>query len=489
GANTDNIEGIAGVCWRAKVMPIKVANAWGSARLFDISQGIYYAVDNGAKVVNLSLGATIDQQSVRDAVEYAYSHNVVLVGASGNSESSGPGVNYLYYPAAYESVIAVGATNTNDEVADLSNSSFISHRGGGLDIVAPGVEIIAATRDIGSDVYARYDGTSMSVPQVVGAVALLLSVDNTLGVDEITQLLHESAEKVVDMTGDFDTRYGYGRLDVDGLFELLGQDSNDNDGDSNDGGVYGDNYLASWQRQSNYWFLRPGEKRSVWVEFKNEGDALWEVTGNNAVHMATSRYNDRSSAFYDSASWLTGNRIEMSNIENVAPGEIARFEFDIVAPMTQGEYKEYFGLVTENKSWMNDMGVFWEFNVTSQDVYSGVWYDKSDYLTLDLGDTSTSWIEFLNNGTADWDLSGAYAVHLGTDRPLDRSSDFYDSDSWLSNNRVELDQTTVVSGEVGRFTFDVKPAKKGFFREYFRMVVENMMWLEDWGVFLQYQIV
>lgn len=495
GANTDNSLGVAGVCWSASIMSIKVANAYGSASLFNIAQGIRYAVDNGAKVVNLSLGATVDQQNVREAVMYAHENGVTLVAASGNSSSYNSGVDFLYYPAGYSTVIAVGATDENDEVANLSNSSFVSHRGRELDLVAPGVEIVAAVVKNGSDEFAVYDGTSMSVPHVVGTVALMLQKDGALTPDEIDDLLTSNAEKVGDMSGDFDTAYGYGRLDVRATMEAIDAvvvepDPNPDpnpEPDPDPVNDYGDNYVASWEKQSNYWVMRPGEERSVWVEFTNIGDALWKKTGINAVHLATMRDNDRISQFYDSSSWISPNRIEMYGDENVEPGEVVRFEFDVRAPNQIGLYREYFGLVSEGKTWMNDMGVFWEFEVTNDSVYQAVWHDQSDFVYTTVGNEEESWIEFLNTGTATWQKIGNNAVHLGTSRPQDRSSYVYD-DTWLTSNRIEMDQTTVSPGEVGRFSFNVQPSRSGVFIEYFQPVVENLKWLQDWGVYLQYSV-
>ncbi len=586
-ANTNNKTGMAGVCWQATIMPLKVANANGSASLFDIAQAIYYAVDNGAKVVNLSLGALVDQEDMRESVAYAAEKGVVLVAAAGNSESGGQKVNSLYYPANYQTVLAVGATDKNDEVASLGNASFISHRGKNLDLVAPGVDILAATSGKDGDLYAKYDGTSMAVPQVVGAAALLWDKNKNLTGGEVEAALLLSAEKVDDMTADFDERYGNGRLDVVGAMDRVtkGLDDGENEDDFDfnltakkiDGGIklswskyentadslkilrstsnqnpkypdeayksindltttdfvdtsvndgtkyyyrlaayqddqvveysdvvnikydladdggqdvtkYGNVFLAQWLGQSNYWYLRPGEKRKVWIEFKNVGDALWSIDGTNALHLATERNKDRLSGFFDQDSWLSGNRIAATNAEDVMPGEVLRFEFEILAPYQEGSYNEYFGLVSENKQWLNDMGVYWNFTVTNKDIYSAAWLDQSDYLTLNQGESGSSWVEFVNNGTASWEKEGVNAIHLGTNNPQDRASSFFDAKTWLNNNRIGLEQTEVLPGTVGRFSFGVMAKNLGTFTEYFRPIVENKEWLKDQGVFLRYTV-
>lgn len=610
-ANTNNFEGMAGMNWQTTIMPVKVADYSGSASLFDIAQGIYYAVDNGAKVINMSLGATIDQEDVREAVKYAAENGVVMVGASGNSDVYAPGINRLYYPAGYDEVVAVGAVDENDDVASLNNSSFISHRGNNLDLVAPGVNILAATGAYSDVDYAYYDGTSLAAPQVTATAALLLSKNINITSNQILEAIISSAIKTPNMSGDFDEIYGHGRLNVAGAMDKITADNSsglkeegfgcsadsecvsswcgcnngsvkkclpnstypksctatnngkddwiectaDSECNSNvcncygnvskrclpdtsyikecsnepllkdnwefcrqdsecvsgwcgcggskdkkclpdtsfekkcdTGEVYGSNYSASWVKQSNYWYLKPGETRKVWVEFKNTGDALWKIDGNNSVHLGTMRNQDRSSAFFSSESWLAANRIRAINSADVEPGENIRFEFEVKAPNTQGNYKEYFGLVAENIKWLPDPGVYWELNVTNKDVYSSAWVEQSDFLTLEKNQTGNSWIGFINNGTAWWNMQGNNAVHLGTDKPLDRKSNFYDSSSWLTNNRIELDQTTVAPGEEGKFSFNVLPISKGVFKEYFRPVAENIGWMKDEGVYLQYEV-
>jgi hypothetical protein len=492
-ANTDNKIGIAGVSWKATIMPVKVASASGSASLFDIAQGIYYAVDNGAKVINMSLGSMLNKDYVEEAVQYASDRGVLMVAAAGNANSFSPAVLKLYYPANYDEVMAVGATGVDDKIATLSNSSFLSHHSDKLDLMAPGVDIVTANADDSNNDYTYFDGTSMSAPHVVGAAVLMWDKNATLTDQEIRTILNKSADKVEDMVGDFDDRYGYGRLNIQKALEMVDSnvipDDDDDDDNNNDDDdtVYGDYWQASWQGQSNYWNMKPGETRKMSIKFKNIGDTLWQKDGFNALHLATDRNKDRISLFYDSISWLSDNRINM--VENeVKPGEIAQFEFEVRAPMSVGKYKEYFGLVAENKTWLNDMGVYWELNVTNEDVYSAAWVGQSDFVNLNLNEAKESWIEFVNNGTVTWQKTGFNAMHLGTDRVLDRMSMVYDADNWLSSNRIEMDQATVEAGETARFSFEAKGNYHGFYREYFRPVVENIMWMPDQGVYLDYSV-
>jgi len=215
-ALADNSEGIAGVCWGGndgiKILPVRVLNnRYGDE--FSISSGIVYAVEHGAKVINLSLGSSDDYEIVRDAIEYAYENDVIVVASSGNDAT-----NTLLYPAAYPQTIAVGATNKSDEKAWYSNYSDT------LDLVAPGGSNSFMPNGIlstyATDSYAYLAGTSMSAPQVSAAAALLISAGYT-GVEEIRSALTASASDL-GMPG-YDPYYGYGLLQIDGALEYAEQ--------------------------------------------------------------------------------------------------------------------------------------------------------------------------------------------------------------------------------------------------------------------------
>lgn len=492
GANTDNGLGIAGVNWRISLMQVKVASASGTASLYDIAQGIYYAVDNGADVINMSLGSQTDRGFLEDAVKYAHDQGILMVAASGNSTSSSSVSDFVLYPAAYDEVMAVGATDMYDEVANLTNSTFISHSGNNLDLVAPGVEILTADGD-SEDGYKIFDGTSMASPHVAGVAALMLSKNADLSDMEIWNILTETAFNPEAMSGDFSQKYGHGRLDAEAAMDMVsevGTDDSDDNGDD-DGLDYplGDiDFLAINTSQSNDWYLRPFESREMQLVYKNVSASVWPVRGDKVVRLGSVEPIDRMSLFYDASTWLTTNRVSSFNVEEVMPGEEVVFRFTMKAPGAIGDYQECFALVWEGFSWFEDTQVCVNMHVTNDSVYSAAWHDQSDYLTMEFGETGESWLEFINNGTAVWERTGAEPMHLGTDRPLDRYSMFNDGSTWLADNRIELDQANVQPGEVGRFTFNVRARAKGVYSEYFRPVIEGVQWMPDDGVFLQYNV-
>lgn len=131
-ALTNNSQGVSGVCWGGsgiRILPIRVLDDSGIGTSFDVARGIVYAVEHGAKVLNMSLGSPSDSSIIRDAIKYAYDNDVVVVCAAGNDNGS------LRYPAKYPETIAVGAVRLDKERAWYSNY------GPELDVVAPGGDL------------------------------------------------------------------------------------------------------------------------------------------------------------------------------------------------------------------------------------------------------------------------------------------------------------------------------------------------------------
>jgi subtilisin family serine protease len=214
-ATSNNSEGVAGVSWGARIMPIKVLNSAGNGALSDVADGIRWAADHGADVINMSLGGSSGSSTLQDAVNYAYGAGALLVAAAGNEYEDG---NPTSYPAAYDHVLAVAATTDTDSHASYSNS------GSYVDVAAPGGDpsssydstpehwiVGAYWRGSGYD-YAWLAGTSQASPQVAGLAALLLSVNAALSNDQVESVIRSSAVDVGTVGRDDFT--GDGRIDV-----------------------------------------------------------------------------------------------------------------------------------------------------------------------------------------------------------------------------------------------------------------------------------
>ncbi len=219
-AVTNNNTGIAGVSWESKIMAVKVLDAVGIGLSPDIADGINYAANNGADIISMSFGTTgypIPSDLERDAINDAYNKGCLLVAASGNDNQP-----YVAYPAAYDNVIAVGATNQSDKRCDASDWGYDlwgnpmgSNYGKELDVVAPGNDILSTVRmGMGSvdSNYDNMDGTSMATPFVSGLAALILSQLGGLAPSDVRRIIEKTAEDMPPSGWDQET--GWGRINA-----------------------------------------------------------------------------------------------------------------------------------------------------------------------------------------------------------------------------------------------------------------------------------
>jgi serine protease len=197
---TNNDKGVAGLAFCANLMPVKVLNKYGWGTLANVAEGIRYAADNGAQVVNLSLGGASPSKVLEEAVNHAVSKGVIVVAAAGNSGKS------VGYPAAYDGVIAVSASDSNDKIA------WFSSRGPQVAIAAPGVGVTQQTICEGGknkcELFGTFNGTSMASPHVAGAAAMVVG----LGVSD-PQSVRSVLASTARPKGE-ESLYGAGILDV-----------------------------------------------------------------------------------------------------------------------------------------------------------------------------------------------------------------------------------------------------------------------------------
>ncbi|WP_245830976.1 S8 family peptidase [Sediminibacillus massiliensis] len=179
-AETNNGTGVSGMAPNTAILAVRVLDASGNGSLADIADGIRYAADAGAEVINLSLGCDCNTRTLENAVDYAWSQGATVIAAAGND-----GVSTTFEPASYSNVIAVGAVDRYDRRASFSNY------GAWVDVTAPGVDIAATVPNRG---YAYMSGTSMASPHVAGLAGLLAGQGRSNS--EIRQAIEQTADPI-----------------------------------------------------------------------------------------------------------------------------------------------------------------------------------------------------------------------------------------------------------------------------------------------------
>jgi subtilisin family serine protease len=199
-ATGNNGIGVAGVAFGCRLLPVKVVDSSGYATYSTIVQGIHYAVDHGARIINLSVAGDASSSALQDAVNYAWGSNVIVVASAGNNGNNTP-----QYPAACAHVVGVSATEPNDTLASFSSyGSYIT-------LSAPGDNIWTTQRTPDNPI-GSWAGTSFSSPIVAAVAALVASENPSLSNDQIVSILKQNAD---DLGGrGYDTSFGYGRVNA-----------------------------------------------------------------------------------------------------------------------------------------------------------------------------------------------------------------------------------------------------------------------------------
>jgi subtilisin family serine protease len=227
GANSNNNLGYSGVDWNCKLMIGKILDENNSGSYSWWTEAIYYAVDNGANIINMSVGGSAFSNSMLEAINYAYDNGVTVVACMMNENN-----DVKYYPAGYENTIAVGSTNANDERSSpfFWSTTSGSNYGNHIDVVAPGNYIYGLNNQSDTNYNYYWGGTSQATPLVAGLSSLLLAQDPNRTPDDIRSIIRNTSEDQVGDPSediyDFDNYYGYGRINAN---QALLQSSLSND--------------------------------------------------------------------------------------------------------------------------------------------------------------------------------------------------------------------------------------------------------------------
>ncbi|MBN3032938.1 MAG: S8 family serine peptidase [Candidatus Saganbacteria bacterium] len=202
----NNNQGISGISWHNKIMPLRTGFSTPDGASFldsDNADAIKYAADNGARVINMSWGSYVPSALLEDALNYAYRRGCLLIASAGND-----GKNFVLYPAAYENVLAVAATDENDKKA-VWGPEASSNSGAKIAVAAPGKNLYTT---ILGDSYGPSDGTSSAAPYVAGLAGLIVSHNPALTNSAVYHIIRSSADPVFVLPGQ--QYLGSGRINA-----------------------------------------------------------------------------------------------------------------------------------------------------------------------------------------------------------------------------------------------------------------------------------
>lgn len=228
-ANANNNIGYAGVDWNCKLLPLKVLDANNSGFNSNMIASIYYAINRNVDLISMSIGSAGFSTAYQNAVNQAYFQNIPIIACMMNFNN-----NTSYYPAAFDNAIAIGSTNSNDNrtVPFFWSSTSGSNYGNHIDVVAPGNYIYGLSHTSNTSYETYWGGTSQATPLVAGIVSLMLSLNPNLTVDQIRNILRNTAEdqkgNPSEDTFGWDQYYGTGRVNASNALSYVQSLSNEN---------------------------------------------------------------------------------------------------------------------------------------------------------------------------------------------------------------------------------------------------------------------
>ncbi len=459
-ANANNGIGIAGVAFGAKILPLKALDCEGAGLLSDVAQAIVYATDQGARIVSISLGSGADSPTMRSALQYATSRDVLVVVAAGNCGLSTPlnprcsAVNEVSFPAAYPEALAVGATDIDDTRAPFST------QGTYVDVSAPGRRIVStvptyATK-VGALNYAAFSGTSQATPLVAGIAALVWTRDPSLTAAQVRERILTTSDDLG--AAGRDDIFGSGRVNALRAVNLAAS------------GGYGASYgLAGIPGTVTASGSTPAS-----VLLTNTSTFTWRAAGTGAVRL-TYAWVDATGATI-----LPGAPVTLAS--DVAPGATVAVPFALQSPPQDGTFTLRVDLLQDGVGAFSARGVpvgQTTIAVGGRPRYAVTYSTAAPVAaaTATLGVPATLEVTLVNQGMFPWPAGGPTPVRL--------SYHWIDASGGVA---VWEGQRTLLPRDVrsGGDTVTVQlaytpPAPAGTYRLRIDLVHEGVSWFSDLG--------
>lgn len=392
-AIANNGIGIAGAASGVRVMPIRSLDCTGIGSTSDIAMGVTWAVDHGARIVTISLGASLDSATLEEAVQYAIGHGVLVIAASGNCGLGPPRclgtANLVEYPAAYPGVLAVGATEPDGTIAPFST------QGAHVGIAAPGVRIVSTTpryatyqslRGLPMD-YASLSGTSQATPLVAAVAALVWSADPTLIAAQVIERLEETADDL-GVRGR-DPAYGSGMVNA---FRAVSASLR--------------TFGARYDTTSAPTAATTGATFTAAVKVTNTSAGPWRASDGRPVKLGYHWIDAKGSAVV----W-DGTRTALG--VDVAPGATTTVDARVTAPATAGGYTLRFDLVRDGVAWFSERGVVpGDASVRIGTGLGATYATSAEAATYISSDPAPLDVTLTNTGARPWAATGEHPVRL-----------------------------------------------------------------------------
>ena len=452
-AHAGNGIGVAGAAFGVRVLPVKALDCTGSGLLSDVAQGIVWATDQGARVINISLGSSDDVFVLHDAVRYAVAHGVLVVAAAGNCGTPSvrcPGLNAPEYPGAYPETLAVAATDPADEHPSFSNVSPY------VGISAPGVTIWSTiptypttlSRTLPANPgYAAFSGSSQAAPLVAAIAALVLSHEPGLTAAAVADRLKRSADDL-GAPGP-DPVFGAGR--VNALRAVTGD--------------LRPTYGANYDIQPVPLSTSTGAVIDATVTLTNTSTVAWRAAGAHPVRLAY-HWSDLDGRM---VVW-DGARTALA--ADVPAGATVTLRALIAPPTLFGAYVLQVDLVREGWFWFSAANVApLSRTVYVAGAYAARYAPAPDSIAAFRAGAPTISVGLTNTGAATWHASGPTPVRLAYH--LLRSDG---SISVWDGNRAAIPADVAPGGSVTVPIAVTPPAGGGAYLIWFDLVVEGATW-------------